>query len=99
MNGKRDVAPPRSVVVAIASRTIRSGSLSGDSGTASRSFGQLGDDVQVADVPEVIDQAQARRNEARIEIRRAQVRVQRGRRIAQLLAQDLRLAIEGGGAA
>src|SRR5213075_2848775 len=59
---------------------------------------QLGDDVQIADVPEVIDEAQARRDEARIQVRGPKVRVERGRGIPELFAQDLGLAIEGGGA-
>ena len=57
--------------------------------------GELGDDVQIAHVPEVIDEAQARRNEAGIQIGGAQVGVERRRRVAESRAQDLRLAVQG----
>ncbi len=53
--------------------------------------GQVGDDIQVALGPEVLDQPAPRRNELGVGVGRAQVRVQRAGRVAQLRAPDLGL--------
>ncbi len=59
---------------------------------------QIGDDVDVPLRPKMIDEAKARRNELRVGVRRAEVGVERAGLVVELVAPELRLAVENGGA-
>ena len=59
---------------------------------------QIGDDVDVPLRPKMIDEAEARRNELRVGVRRAEVGVERAGLVVELVAPELRLAVENGGA-
>ncbi len=59
---------------------------------------QIGDDVDVPLRPKMIDEAEARGNELWVGVRRAEVGVERARLVVKLVAPELCLAVEHGGA-
>ena len=59
--------------------------------------GEIRHHVQVSLTPKVVDEAEPRRQEVGIQVRRPQIGIERGFGIAEAGAENLRLPVKGGG--